>query len=207
MGGEWNPLGGYYILRQKDAHTWVEVYLPGKGWQSVDPTPPDVLATEEPFSQAFNRWRLFWDYLQFKWYYWVVEYDLGKQKRVLAALGAGFQGLAQNPWRFQKINRKILFLILGLLLSLLIILFWKRSRRSSRPVERLLRRLSQEGWDRRPGETVAEYLARISQERPILTSKLRTFQDLYYREVFGGGGYQRRPRSPGERDRIFSGQR
>lgn len=38
---EHNDLGGYSIVRQRDAHAWVEVYLTGRGWTKVDATPPD----------------------------------------------------------------------------------------------------------------------------------------------------------------------
>src|SRR6202008_3047154 len=32
LGGEWNPVGGYLLVRQSDAHAWVEVWLQGRGW-------------------------------------------------------------------------------------------------------------------------------------------------------------------------------
>ncbi len=38
LGGEWNPVGGYYIVRQSEAHAWTEVWLDGQGWTRVDPT-------------------------------------------------------------------------------------------------------------------------------------------------------------------------
>jgi len=38
QGGQYNPAGNYFIVRQADAHAWAEVWLPGRGWQRVDPT-------------------------------------------------------------------------------------------------------------------------------------------------------------------------
>jgi len=36
--GEWNEVGGYYILRNSDAHAWVEARLDKGSWQKIDPT-------------------------------------------------------------------------------------------------------------------------------------------------------------------------
>ena len=33
-----NPLGDYLIVRQSDAHAWVEAWLPERGWIRLDPT-------------------------------------------------------------------------------------------------------------------------------------------------------------------------
>jgi transglutaminase-like putative cysteine protease len=37
--GEYNPFTGLYEVRASDAHAWVEVYFPGYGWFTFDPTP------------------------------------------------------------------------------------------------------------------------------------------------------------------------
>ena len=36
--GEWNEVGNYYILRNSDAHAWVEAKLDKGSWQKIDPT-------------------------------------------------------------------------------------------------------------------------------------------------------------------------
>ncbi len=36
---ERSPLGGYYIVREQNAHAWVEAYIPGAGWRTFDATP------------------------------------------------------------------------------------------------------------------------------------------------------------------------
>ena len=44
--GEADAASGQYVVRERDAHTWVEVYFPGYGWIEFEPT-----AAEEPYSR------------------------------------------------------------------------------------------------------------------------------------------------------------
>lgn len=45
--GERNPFTGLYEVRASDAHAWAEVWFPGVGWQSFDPTAEVPLAGEQ----------------------------------------------------------------------------------------------------------------------------------------------------------------
>jgi hypothetical protein len=38
LGGEYNDLGGFFLVRQADTHAWCEVWIPENGWTRVDPT-------------------------------------------------------------------------------------------------------------------------------------------------------------------------
>ena len=51
--GDFNPLSGYYTVRQSDAHGWVEVYFPRYGWVPFDPTPG---WTPAPYTAPVARW-------------------------------------------------------------------------------------------------------------------------------------------------------
>ncbi|MDF0645675.1 MAG: DUF3488 and transglutaminase-like domain-containing protein [Nitrospira sp.] len=67
LATEWNQFGGYFTVRQRDAHAWVEVYFPQSGWTTFDPTPPTG-ASPAPSSlsalfRAGESLRLYWDRL------------------------------------------------------------------------------------------------------------------------------------------------
>ncbi|GIU87912.1 MAG: hypothetical protein KatS3mg009_2427 [Acidimicrobiia bacterium] len=44
--GELDPLSGRFVVRERDAHAWAEVWFPGIGWQGFDPTASVPLAGE-----------------------------------------------------------------------------------------------------------------------------------------------------------------
>ncbi len=49
---EENPLTGQYLVRGKNAHAWVEAWIPGIGWKTFDPTPAAALAEQMPSKTA-----------------------------------------------------------------------------------------------------------------------------------------------------------
>lgn len=48
--GSYNPLTDLWQVEAKDAHAWVQVWFPGYGWQSFDPTASVPLANPSPGS-------------------------------------------------------------------------------------------------------------------------------------------------------------
>src|SRR6202050_4083707 len=81
--GEYNDVGGDFIVRASDAHSWVEAYFPRYGWVEFDPTPAGG-AKEPPLFAAFAK---YWDWFQLQWGDWVVNYDFLHQ----IALAQGVQ--------------------------------------------------------------------------------------------------------------------
>src|SRR5207253_6866831 len=69
LPGEYNDLAGDYIVRASDAHSWVEVYFPGDGWQVFDPTPSNL----ESGKGFLTRLGLYIDWLQVTWSDWRSE--------------------------------------------------------------------------------------------------------------------------------------
>ena len=75
LPGEYNDLGGDYIVRASDAHSWVEVYFPSMDWQVFDPTP----AIAENDAGFLTRLGQYADWAQLTWSEWVIGYDFGHQ--------------------------------------------------------------------------------------------------------------------------------
>ena len=76
QSGIFNPLSGWYVIRASDAHSWVEAYLPGRGWTTFDPTP----ASEDvPSNSLFARMGFYLDAAETFWQEWVLNYNLDRQ--------------------------------------------------------------------------------------------------------------------------------
>jgi transglutaminase-like putative cysteine protease len=72
---EFNDLTGNYVVRAKNAHSWVEAFFPGYGWQSFDPTPPGNGGTP----QGWGRIALYLDAMSSFWREWIISYDTSHQ--------------------------------------------------------------------------------------------------------------------------------
>ncbi len=103
QGGYRNAAGGYWIVRQSDAHAWAEVWLQNRGWVRVDPTaavaPERVLRGGAAYSSEVsgNAWFAssgWWNGLRDRadllgawWQRAVIEFDALRQQNVLERLG------------------------------------------------------------------------------------------------------------------------
>jgi transglutaminase-like putative cysteine protease len=98
--GEYNDLTGSYIIRGRDAHTWVEAYIPGTGWTSFDPTPPDPT----PDANTFSRIQLYLDAAQEFWREWVINYDFAHQRELTVTTVTKAQHSAYDLRRWWRRN-------------------------------------------------------------------------------------------------------
>src|ERR1041384_7994657 len=78
-GGEYNDLTGSYIVREKDAHSWVEAYFPEYGWVTFDPTPagPGIAP-----ATGWSRIALYMDAARQLWRGGIINYDFSHQLRL-----------------------------------------------------------------------------------------------------------------------------
>jgi len=96
--GEWNEVGGFLLIRNQHAHSWVEVWL-GDRWQRMDPTPPSRwLETEDSF-MVFDE---VWESAKMVWYRYVLAFEDSDRSHLLKAI-----------WQLLKIYAFWLFLLIG----------------------------------------------------------------------------------------------
>ncbi|ALA56697.1 transglutaminase TgpA family protein [Nitrospira moscoviensis] len=95
LATEWNEYGNYYVVRQQDAHAWVEVHLPHSGWITMDPTPSVTEAVSVPGWQAFSR---IVDSFRLRWNRFFVQYSAADQLAVVRELKAGGETVRTRVW-------------------------------------------------------------------------------------------------------------
>jgi transglutaminase-like putative cysteine protease len=195
MGGWYNELGNYVLVRQSDAHAWTEVWMGGSGWTRVDPTgavsPERVLegslgAMPAPRHLLDFSWlramRNNVDIVQQRWNDYVIEYGAGRQSRLLAPLGIGHL----SPSRLVA----VLFVAIALF-SVLVFPLVMRIRGPSRkdPVQRawrrFLRRLASTGLELRPSDGPLEVAAAAAGRLPASAETIHRISHLYASSRYG----------------------
>ncbi|MFP4674355.1 MAG: transglutaminaseTgpA domain-containing protein [Opitutales bacterium] len=91
-GGSWNAVESYWLVRNRSAHAWVELYDPeDQVWLRMDPTPGngDGGATADESDEGFSErgWSAWFDSLRIQWYRRVVNFDEEDQLSMVNALG------------------------------------------------------------------------------------------------------------------------
>jgi transglutaminase-like putative cysteine protease len=99
-GGTASGAGDEVVVRESNAHAWVEVWLgEARGWVAHDPTPSAGVPGLSRV-KAGDRLRFAWEWIQASWDRYVLTFGLGEQIDLLAVVGGWFSGLAASVhWR------------------------------------------------------------------------------------------------------------
>ncbi|HEB95149.1 MAG TPA: DUF3488 domain-containing protein [Sedimenticola thiotaurini] len=210
QGGEVNPLGDYLIVRQSDAHAWVEVWLEGSGWTRVDPTAavapqrierplnPDLIQASAgapidfvrqqpgPLGRWLHRIELGLDAIDTGWRRWVLGYSQQRQGELMRMLGLDF---------LRGFNLALGMVAAASLLVAALSLALLRHRSGddalARGYRRYCDRLARIGLPRRPHEGPRDYARRVATARPDLAGRSGAIARLYIALRYGRGAGDR----------------
>jgi protein-glutamine gamma-glutamyltransferase len=206
LGGEWNPVGGYFIVRQSDAHAWTEVWLAGSGWTRVDPTAVvaperlnrgvfDLLPESRSATQRLlHSWPLLaallqrWDAANAWWGTHVLRFDYDAQLNLLARLGVHSPDARYLGWAFMLV-----------LCAWLAFIGWRVGRAPpaaprdplARAYEQLCRKAARVSMPRQPHQGPLMFAAQVVAARPDLQVPLRALFESYAQLRYGRAGPDR----------------
>ena len=218
LGGEYNDLGHFFLVRQADTHAWCEVWLPESGWTRVDPTTAvapgrasldftsfletrgvsgqmqsarSAFLTQLARSALFTNARLALETLSYEWDTNVLAFDADVQEVLLDSMGLANRG----PF-------VLIVEILIVAISLLVIYFgWMQLRTRSGAdqvkalYERFCRKAARLGVRRDPWEGPADFSRRAALLLPDQSERIRQISNIYialrYAPESAGGGLDR----------------
>ena len=198
QGGETNPVDGYMVIRQSDAHAWAEVWLGERGWIRVDPTAiANPIRIEQGLARAvpagdpvpfmirneyswLNRLRHNWEAMANSWNQWVLGYNMDRQRDFLSRLGM------KSPDLERLVNTMLWAVAAALGV---VVYFMLRGARPRDPVARLwqrfCRRAAAHGFARSPYEGPSDFATRIARRFPDRGDGAMAVADAYIALRYG----------------------
>jgi transglutaminase-like putative cysteine protease len=219
QGGEVNLLNNELVVRQADAHAWVEVWLRERGWVRVDPTAavsplrvesgvnaalgpigvlPSIIAAD-PIGLLANI-RDAWRAMNSQWDAWVVGYSIDRQRQFFSQLG-----VPDVDWRTLGFWLLAATLLIGGAISIGLLLR-DRPRRDDPALtawNAFSRKLAAAGLARAPHEGPLDYLHRIEAAKPAWAAQARAIASGYARARYGPGATREELRALARRVREF----
>ncbi len=202
LGGEYNDLGHFFLVRQADTHAWCEVWLSDSGWTRVDPTTVvapgrasldlnsflerriasgqmvshrSAFLTQLTQSAIFTNIRLAWETLSYQWDTRLLAFDADVQEVFLNSIGLANYG-----------PLVLIIEILIVAVALLVIYFgWMRLRTRARAdrvmalYERFCRKAARLGVRRDPWEGPSDFSMRAAQLLPDESERIRQISNAY----------------------------
>lgn len=184
---ERNDYGGYWIGRDRDAHAWVEAWIPGRGWTVVEATPADGVPSERAAGGLHQLW----------------EAIRGQARMIWSELRRdGLQASLERLWN-AVIAMPSLLVTFGAAGIVWLAVRVRRRRRRRRPLDPAIRglhrlrrrvdaRLRRAAFVRRPEETLHHFVERILADPEAASdNSLRSAAEWYrrYADVRYSGQY------------------
>jgi protein-glutamine gamma-glutamyltransferase len=186
-GGYYNEVGKYYLVPQKNAHVWVEAFIPQRGWVRLDPTPAsaDVFAFPQK-GDIFLRISIFFDTINYYWNTIVINYNLERQLSIARNV---MRGLKKPSLRLPIRTKPLLISLIIAALAMFIVLSIKplllnKKTEEMRMLTSFLKSMEKAGYKKTGSQGLEEFVSFIEDQE--LQSRARrfvtTFEKIYYRD-------------------------
>ncbi len=195
LGSQYNAYDNSLIIKELDAHVWVEVFLENKGWVRIDPTELVIPSRLELSAQDFNNQQqafalpkiqflsnigLWFDALNSRFNETIFGYDQDTQENLLS-----FKSLK---------NIKLHYLFLGSLICFCLFYFLifaltkKKEAKHVLRYKKFLKHMKRYGLDKQPHETASQFSQRCLQNKSInkefITNETNLYLSKEYLEKF-----------------------
>ncbi len=197
-GGYYNDGGGYYIVMQRNAHAWVELWdSEEQVWRRYDPTPANDSIEEGLEKRAPGTFGMYLDILNYRVSQLVVEYSGEMQLEALERLQAFLmnpgESFAPAVERLKSALRSALCPIVAIVLaasgSALCFLLYRTSRQSPEKalLKKFLSAMKRRGYVKHPSEGLEEFVRSIpaaggGELRALAWRFVQAFEDDYFRD-------------------------
>jgi hypothetical protein len=203
LGGELNPYDGSVIVRELDAHAWVEVFINKRGWVKIDPTalvaPGRIQMSARDFNfkldpyitllnfkidrnlfsfSLFNNLSLWLDSINSKLSGDIINFDREKQINLLTGL-------------ISKNLSPIWIFISSVVVTLIVfwLLFYSFGKQLYSPDEKrylkFLTVMKREGLSKEPHETASQFGKRCQEKLPSATNFINAEIEHYLKIFYG----------------------
>lgn len=141
VGGTYNRFGGFYAVRQGDAHSWVEAYLPDRGWIRFDPTPPSSAEPQATSQGVGGIVREILEAASQSWKQNVEGFDMNKQMGLVRTMRELFRGAKSTEGgkiAARVSTKRVGLVLVGLSLLVVGLVLWiRRGKPEGAPREQL----------------------------------------------------------------------
>jgi len=183
-GGIYNDIGKYYIIRQSDAHLWVEAYINNIGWIRFDPTPSSLSEDFLINKKKINKFTLFLDTINYYYNTFIINYDLEKQITLFNKIREGFKKpelkLSFNFKKYYKVFIAILIIIFVLFFRI----FFKKKSYEEKILNIFYKKIDKLGYKKEKYEGLEEFLNKINDLniRNLIKDFILKFEEYYYKD-------------------------
>ena len=186
-GGYYNEVGKYYLVPQKNAHVWVEAFIPQRGWVRLDPTPAsaDTFALPREGS-LFLRMSIFFDTINYYWNTIVINYNLEKQLSIARTVMKGLK----KPSLHLSIQKRQLVISLIIIAMAVFVAFTIKSLLMNRKTEemkilsRFLKSMEQAGYKKTGSQGLEEFVSFVEDKelKTIAYHFVTDFEKIFYKD-------------------------